>query len=171
MLIVLLRKVQKHLSFGPEAWVPVPRNCTFIIKQWVQNKAAVFWMSLNTCRQTKDNFPVPIKQIGAKALLRLDRLGLRHVIQVLTGHCNLAKHRHITGHVVSPDCPMCGLGVETPQHLVESCPIYYRLRDKHLKGTLTELKEIASDYKWINLSKFLRATSRLENFDQENTDT
>ena len=49
-------------------------------------------------------------------LLCLKRLKLNEVLQVLTGHWNLQKHRSTIGHEVSTTCPKCNLEEETPNH-------------------------------------------------------
>ena len=63
-------------------------------------------------------------------LLRLKRPRINKVLQVLTDHCNLQKHRSTMGHDVSSTCPKCNLEEETPNHHVGECTYYQALRKK-----------------------------------------
>ena len=51
-------------------------------------------------------------------LLNLKRPQLNRVVQVLTGHCNLQRHKKTTGRAESSLCPKCKLEDETPNHHV-----------------------------------------------------
>jgi len=57
-------------------------------------------------------------------LLHLNRFNLRQVIQIITGHANLAKHLNKCGYVDSLLCPVCGEEDETPIHFLGNCPIF-----------------------------------------------
>ena len=63
-------------------------------------------------------------------LLRLKRPRINKVLQVLTGHCNLQKHRSTMGHDVSSTRPKCNLEEEIPNHHVGECTYYQSLRKK-----------------------------------------
>ena len=51
-------------------------------------------------------------------LFNLIRPQLNRVEQVLTGHCNLQRHKKTTGRAESLWRPKCSLGDETPNHHV-----------------------------------------------------
>ena len=55
---------------------------------------------------------------------------INKLLQVLTGHCNLQKHRCTMEHDVSSTCPKCNLEEETPNHHVGECSYYQALRKK-----------------------------------------
>ena len=157
--------------FTPEPALPVAYNASRSrVRMWVQSLAAAGWSSLTTCRQTKTLFPRTIKPTSAKKMLTLSRLDMRHVIQIITGHCNLARHRRITGQSDSPICPLCGLEEETPVHLVEICPVFQKQRQNCLDGVITSLAEIVGAGRWKDLTNFLDSTGRLEDFSHENPD-
>ena len=51
-------------------------------------------------------------------LLNLKRPLLNRALQVLTGHCNLQRHKITTGRAESSLCPNCSLEDETINHHV-----------------------------------------------------
>ena len=51
-------------------------------------------------------------------LIILKRPQLNRVVQVLTGHCNLKRHKKTTGHAESSLFPKRSLEDETPNHHV-----------------------------------------------------
>ena len=57
-------------------------------------------------------------------LLNLKRPQLNRVVQVLTGHCNLQRHKKITGRAESSLCPKCSLDDEAPNHHDGNCKLY-----------------------------------------------
>ena len=72
-----------------------------------------------------------------KILLNLERLQLNRVVQVLTGHCNLQRHKKTTGRAESSLCPKCSLGDETPNHYVGNCKLYQDIHVKYFEITKT----------------------------------
>ena len=57
-------------------------------------------------------------------LLNINRPQLNRVAQVLTGNCNLQRHKKTTGHGESSLCPKCSQEDETPNHHVGTCKLY-----------------------------------------------
>ena len=58
-------------------------------------------------------------------LLNLERPLLNRVVQVLTIHCNLQRHKKTKGRAESSLCPKCSLKDETPNHHVGNCKLYH----------------------------------------------
>ena len=56
-------------------------------------------------------------------LLNLTRPQLNRVVQILTGHCNLQRHKKTTGRAESSLCPKRSLKDETPNHHVGNCKL------------------------------------------------
>ena len=79
-------------------------------------------------------------------LLTLKRPRLNETLQVLTGHCNLQKHRSIMEHDVSSTCPKCNLEEETPNHHDGECT--YSAKN----GKLFLKKLLCATYKAIMLA-------------------
>ena len=61
-------------------------------------------------------------------LLHVKRPQLNRVEQVLTGHCNLQRHKKTTGRAESSLCPKCSLEDETPNHYVGICKLSQDIR-------------------------------------------
>ena len=57
-------------------------------------------------------------------LLNLKRPQLNKVVQVLTEHCNLQRHKKTTGRAEFSLCPKSCLENETPNHHVGNCKLY-----------------------------------------------
>ena len=45
------------------------------------------------------------------------------LFRLRTGHCRLRYHMYRLGLCHSPDCP-CETGPQTPEHILQSCPLY-----------------------------------------------
>ena len=75
-------------------------------------------------------------------LLNLKRPQLNRVVQVLTGHCNLQRHKKTTGRAESSLCPKCSLEDETPNHHVGNCKVYQDIRVKYFGTTKTTVHNV-----------------------------
>ena len=86
---------------------------------------------------------------STQRLLRLKRPRLNETLQVLTGHCNLQKHRSTMGHDVSSTCPKCNLEEETPNRHVGECTYYQALRMKIFgkEKTTIQVRDRKNKYK------------------------
>ena len=98
----------------------------------------------------------------AKSLLKLSHRKLKQALQILTGHENLATHRHKMGKVQSPLCPMCHEADETPQHFVGDCPAYLNARVSHFDYHRVELCDLVKHDRIFKLASFVHKTKRLE---------
>ena len=68
-------------------------------------------------------------------LLNRKKLQLNRVVQVLTEHCNLQRHKKTTGCAASSLCPKCSLEDETPNHYVGNCKVYQNIRVEYFEIT------------------------------------
>ena len=84
------------------------------------------------CQKTKDHVGWASAHLS-KRILSLSRTQLNQVIQVLTGHCNLQKHKQTTGRARTALCPKCELENETPEHHVIRCVAYQDMREHALE--------------------------------------
>ena len=115
---------------GPEPFISIPyASCRAAIKDWSVKIWKTSWIERKDCLRTKENVGWASPQLTQR-LLRLKRPRINEVLQVLTGHCNLQKHRCTVGHDVSSTCPKCNLEEETPNHHVGECTYYQALRKK-----------------------------------------
>ena len=77
--------------FGPEPFIPIPyASCCAAVKEWSAKRWKTSWIERKDCQRTKENVEWAPPFLTHR-LLSLKRLN--EVLQVLTGHCNLQKHR------------------------------------------------------------------------------
>ena len=88
------------------------------------------------------------------------------VVQVLTGHCNLQRHKKTTGRAESSLCPKCSLEDETPNHHVGNCKLYKNIRVKYFGITKTTVHNVVTKCNISQLATYLKETGRLSEFDQ-----
>ena len=94
---------------GPELFISIPyASCRAAIKDWSVKRWRTSWIERKDCLRTKENVEWASPKFTQR-LLRLKRPRLNETLQVLTGHCNLQKHRSTMGHDVSSTCPKCNL--------------------------------------------------------------
>ena len=87
-------------------------------------------------------------------LLNLKRPHLNRVVQVLTGHCNLQRHKKTTGRAESSLCPKCSLEDETQNHVGQGRPTFFSCRPNLLFQKFGEPKFIREDQKKRSLLGF-----------------
>ena len=52
------------------------------------------------------------------------------IFRLRTGHCRLRAHMYRLGLSHTPDCP-CETGPQTPEHILQSCPLHQDTRTQH----------------------------------------
>ena len=117
---------------GPEPVLPIPMNLEK--KQITESMQKIWERRFATrldCRQSKMLWPTP-QPAASRRLLLLTREAFGHVIQFVTGHNFLERHRFLCGETDAPTCRLCGLDEETSAHILFSCPapvlVEHRLR-------------------------------------------
>ena len=101
-----------------------------------------------------------------KRLLNHKRPQLNRVVQVLTGHCNLQRHKKTTGCAESSLFPKCSLEDETPNHHADNCKLYQDIRVKYFGITKTTVHNVVTKCNIIKLATYLKEAGRLSEFDQ-----
>ena len=99
-------------------------------------------------------------------LLNLKRPQLNRVVQVLTGHCNLQRHKKTTGRAESFLGPKCSLEDETPNHHVGNCKLYQYIRIKYFGIIKTTVYNVVTKCNISKLATYLKEAGRLSEFDQ-----
>ena len=94
-------------------------------------------------------------------LLNLKRPQLSRVVQVLTGRCNLQRHKKTTGRAESSLCPKCSLEDETPNHRVGNCKRYQDICVKYFEITKTTVHDVATKCNINKLATYLKEAERL----------
>ena len=160
-----LAKTGAHKEWElPEPAIPVSyRRCRLAVRWWIESEHDKIWKQMNTCSHTKNIIRTSDK-IPSKSLLKLSRNRLRQVLQVLTGHGNLAKHRHKMGKAQSPLCPKCQEAEDTPQHYVGECPAYLQSRISYFGYHKIELSDLVKNDRIFKLANFVHKTKRLEEY-------
>ena len=63
------------------------------------------------------------------AICLLDRAQQVVIFRLRTGHCRLLHHLYRLRVSHTDECP-CGSGIQTPEHLLQSCPTFHALRQE-----------------------------------------
>jgi hypothetical protein len=147
--------------YGPQPAIPISlqhvRRC---IKESVAKHHKIQWMNRGNCRQSRMFCREPSKVLGTN-LLRMTRQETRRVIQIMSGHANLARHRHLCKKVNSPICPKCGSGEETAFHHIAKCPCYAHLRNECFQAFMLTEDDLPR-LQIRSISSFLKKTERLD---------
>ena len=147
---------------GPQPSIPIPISLAKrSIAMTVRKNHKAHWISRQDCRQSKMFCKEP-KKARTQELLRLKRQEVRGVIQIMSGHANLARHRHICKKATSPICE-CGQAEETAFHYVADCQIYGPARLSIFNATHLSEEDLPGLH-IHSLSAFNKRTKRLDKF-------
>jgi|ERR1711971_1356251 len=106
--------------------------------------------------QTKIWFPKPNAK-KSSLLLRLNRNNLGRLVQFLTGHNKLKRHKNIQDGVIDPhSCTFCFEEEESSFHVIAECPALQFFRTGAFK-TPTTLPN-PPDWTVSQVEKFLKAS-------------
>ena len=98
-----------------------------------------------------------------KILLNLDRKAIRLILQVITGHASLRRHKALADGVdTDPMCPLCGRKEETPQHFVGECRHWTDIRKQVFGKDEVMLADELRNRNIRSIVRFMVLTSRLE---------
>ena len=151
---------------GPEPFIPVPyASCVSELKDWCTKRWMTSWNERSDCHWTKGL----VKRVSPRLtnkLLSLSRLRLNLVVQVLTGQCNLQKHKKTIGRAIVSICPKCGAEDETPNHHVVRCPCYREIRKHHFGPETPTLANIVERMNIRKLATYLVQAGRLAEYEQ-----
>ena len=87
-------------------------------------------------------------------LRNLKRPQLNRVVQVLSGLCNLQRHKKTTGCAESSLCPKCSPEDETPNHHVGNCKLYRDICVKYFGITKTTVHNVITKCNINKLAAF-----------------
>ena len=99
-------------------------------------------------------------------LLNLKRPRLNRVVQALTGHRNLQRHKKTTGRAESSLSPKFCLEDETPIHHVGNCKLYQDILVKYFEITKTTVHDVVTKCNINKLATYLKEAGRLSEFNQ-----
>ena len=158
----------KSKMHGPELFITVPyASCVSAIKDWSTDRWRSMWNKRKDCLRMKESVSWTFSRRTIR-LLNLKRSQLNRVVQGLTGHCNLQRHKKTTGRAESSLGPNCSLEDETPNHHVGNCKFYQDIRVKYFRITKTTAHNEVTKFNFTNFNKlatYLKEAGRLSEFD------
>ena len=151
---------------GPEPFITVLyASCVSKGKNWFTDKWKSMWNKRKDCLRMKESVGWTSSRLAMR-LLHLKRPQLNRVVQVLSGHCNLQRHKKPTGHPESSACSNCSLKDETPNHHVGNCKRYQDIRVKHFGITKTTVHDVVAKCNINKLATYFKEAERLSEFDR-----
>ena len=92
---------------GPEPFITVPyASCASTVKDLSTNRWKSMWNKRKDCLKMKESVGWTSSRLTLR-LLNCKRPQLNRVEQVLTGHCNLQRHKKTTGRAESSLSTKC----------------------------------------------------------------
>ena len=99
-------------------------------------------------------------------LLNLKSPQLNRVVQVLTGHFKLQRHKKTTGRAEPSLCPEYSLEDETPNHHVGNCKLYQDIHVKYFGITTITAHDVVTKCNINKLDRYLKGAGRFSEFHQ-----
>jgi ribonuclease HI len=127
------KKAAQRPYLGPEPVLSVPWAQTRAdLKGWLREQHQRFWIERPGMRQSRQFITEPSKR-ASEELLRLNRMQIRAVVGLLTGHALLKRHLALIG-VIQNDtmCRLCSLEQETAYHVLCECEALATMRMQQL---------------------------------------
>ena len=138
----LAKSGSKPKMHGHEPFITVPyASCVSTIKDWSTNRWRSMWNKRKNCLRMKESVGWTSSRLTIR-LLNLKRPQLNRVVQALTGHCNLQRHKKTTRCAKSSLCPKCSL--EDANHHVGNCKLYQDIRAKYFGITNTTVHNVVT---------------------------
>ena len=91
----------KSKIHGPESFITVPcASCVSTVKDWSTDGWKSLWNKRNDCLRMKES----VGWTSSRLTIRFLNLKKPQLEQVLTGHCNLQRHKKTTGQENHRSC-------------------------------------------------------------------
>jgi hypothetical protein len=84
----------------------------------------------------------PLKKVFIDNLLEFDRLHLRTLVGIYTGHSGVRHHMHRIGLAENAECRLCLEDDETMEHILCQCPAAARLRFSLFGAATARLEDL-----------------------------
>ena len=134
----------------------------YFMKKW--SKA---WQSYSEARQTKIWFPRPNPK-KSLLLLKMDRNNLSRMVQFITGHNKLKRHKNIQDGILDPhSCRLCLEEEESSFHVIAECPAMQIHRTEVFKQPIPKNLPNPPDWTLSQVEKFLKVSPVGRMLDQE----
>ena len=126
------------------------------INDYFKNKWSKAWHSYGEARQTKIWFPKPDPK-KSHLLLKMDRNNLSKIVQFLTGHNKLKRHKNIQEGVLDPhSCRLCLEEEESSFLVIAECPAMQIHRSEVFKLPIPINLPNPPDWTLSQVEKFLK---------------
>ena len=157
------KKGAQRSPIGPAPHVPIPEPLIKdSIQSFFQEEHRKAWWAENRFRQTKEAVGWSGKGLP-NILLSLNRKAIRLILQVITGHASLRRHKALADEVdTDPMCPLCGRKEETPQHFVGECRHWSDIRKQVFGKDEVKLADELLKRNIRSIARFIALTRRLE---------
>ncbi|XP_043483540.1 uncharacterized protein LOC122512001 [Leptopilina heterotoma] len=142
----VLAKTGSETKFiGPEPAVAImPCLVKGAIERWGEKEHEKYWANVGMGRQAKTLLGLALNKRRASDLLKLDKIRVRTVVRLLTGHGLLNYHQHKIGRQVSLMCRLCGESNETSTHILSECPALARIRLSSWGQAIIDPKQVSN---------------------------
>ena len=127
----LARAACDAVFHGPLPVLPVPHSAAMgSFAAAAHDSHATTWRNSDTCRQAKHFITGPSRKRAppeTRYLLSPDRVKLRFLTSIITGHGPFRYSLYRSGLINSPTC-ICMEGDETVMHILTACPRFAGIR-------------------------------------------
>ena len=152
-----LAKKGSSIGHGHSDELQIPKaNQKKEISNYFKLKWTKTWNLYEQARQTKIWFPKPNSK-KSSVLLRLERDNLSKLVQFLTGHNKLMRHKNIQEGISEPDsCRLCRQDEESSFHVIAECPAMQKIRT----GVFKNPRTLPNPPEWTvsQVEKFLKVS-------------
>ena len=137
------------------------------IDNYFQKKWSKAWKSYDQARQTKIWFPKPDCKKSIQ-LLTMKRNNLSRLVQFLTGHNKLKRHKNLQNGINDPySCRLCLEEEESSFHMIAECPATQSIRSKVFELPIPTTLPNPPEWTVIQVISFLKESSVGNMLDQD----
>ena len=128
------------------------------INEYFHSKWSKAWKSYAQARQTKIWFPKPDQKKSLQLLSRSRKI-LGSLVQFLTGHNKLKRHKNIQDGITEPDsCRLCRQDEESSFHVIAECPAMQTIRTGAFKLPTPTTLPNPPEWTVSQVEKFLKVS-------------
>lgn len=155
----LAKKGAAAQPYGPEPMLPVSKaHIKKTLKDRVMSLHNKRWTTLDRDKHWRKMLAKPDPK-RSKFLIKLDRVKLKIITEIFTGHSRLNKHLKMLGVIEDDKCPNCPECVETTEHFLGRCPAYSRLRYAIFHRVTLEVRDLQGTHA-ADILRFVIGTKR-----------
>ena len=163
-----LAKRGSSLDEGPTNELLLPRvKQRNEIDNYFNKKWSKAWKSYDQARQTKIWFPKPDLKKSLN-LLKMKRNNLSRLVQFLTGHNKLKRHKNLQNGVTDlHSCRLCLEEEESSFHVIAECPATLQYRSRIFKLPAPAILPNPPDWTVSQVNTFIKESPVGDMLDQD----